>query len=985
MKKLLIRIGLLTAFFFCFSVGLMAQTTTHIDGKITDIGGEPLGGVNILVKGQVIGTVTDIDGHYSFDVRTPPPFDIIISMVGFESQEIGITDANTTGLDITLPEQMIMGQEVVVSASRMEQSIMESPVSIEKMGILAIKNTASDSYYKAIGNLKGVDMTTSSINFQIFNARGFNSTGNTRFVQLVDGMDTQAPALNFPVGSLNGPSDLDVESIEFIPGAASALYGPNAFNGILLMNSKNPFDYQGLSVALKSSVNHLGDSDLNNEDATINPANEQWGPGGAQPMYEASIRYAKAFNNKFAFKLNFTYSGATDWYGTSMQDRNEASTPAGMSFNPGADRLHAFGDEVAINLGLLKASGAFNSTAGGLGLDVNQLPSTTVSRTPYLEQDIVDYGAKNIKYGGGLFYRITDKIEVSYNYSFGGGTSVYTGAQRYSLKNFNIQSHKLEFRGSDFFIRGYATLENSGESYIADLTGVLINDSWRTNNTWFGLYGVNYLIATQLQGKNPEEAHAYARVQADGLSPIDGNKRLVPGTPEFETALETATGGTIPSGSKFADKSALYHVEGQYNFRKEITSFDLLMGGSYQMYDLRSNGTIFPDTPENPITISEYGAFAQASKALMNEKLRITGSLRFDKNENFDGQINPRLSAVLKPAEGHNIRASFQTGFRNPTTQGQHIDLNVVSARLLGGLKPYRDKYDIFTNAYSMASVNAFVEKFANEANGDGAQLGNPEYLDLLVPYSEVDAPEVKPEQITSFELGYKALINNKLMLDIVGYYNLYNDFITQVQMRKAAGIINVPANTSNNPADPNFWAYNADTEQNIRNAQTLLTPITTPGQENTFQTYTNFSQQVVGAGAAISADYSLGKGYTVGANYNWNKLLEGLGENFLNDFNTPEHKANVSFSNRRLTEKLGFNVAYRWQNAFRWEASFGQGEVPAIGTLDAQLSYKLSGMRSILKIGGSDLLNTRYVLNYGGPTLGAIYYVSLTFDELLN
>lgn len=974
MKHQLRLKGIFISLFVLISSSLMAQTT-HIDGKIVDINDEPLAGVNILVKGQVIGTVTDIDGNFSLDVHTPPPLTLVISMVGFETQEIGIEEANTTGLEVTLPEQLMMGQEVVVSASRMEQSIMESPVSIEKMGILAIKNTASDSYYKGIANLKGVDMTTSSINFQIFNARGFNSTGNTRFVQLVDGMDTQAPALNFPVGNLNGPSNLDVESVEFIPGAASALYGPNAFNGILLINSKNPFDYQGLSATAKVSVNHLGDSDLNNQDPITNPNNEAFGPGSVQPMYEASLRYAKAFNNKFAFKVNFTYSGATDWYGTSAQDRNAASTPAGFSFNPGADRLHAFGDEVSLNLGLLKASGAFVSGAAALGLNPDNLPSTTVSRTPYLEKDIVDYGAKNIKIGGGLFYRLTDKVELSYTYNYGGGTSIYTGAQRYSLKNFNIQSHKLELRGSDFFLRAYTTQENSGQSYIADLTGVLINDQWKDNSSWFGTYGIAYLQARLSQ--NEEQSHIIARQAAD-------LGRLEPGTQAFNDALDKATGDVIPSGSKFADNSALYHFEGQYNFRKEIKFMDLMVGATYQLYDLKSNGTIFPDSPENPITISEYGGFVQGSKALLNEKLRLTASVRYDKNENFKSQINPRLSAVVKVADDHNIRLSFQTGFRNPTTQGQHIDLNVVSARLLGGLKYYRDKHDIFTNAYTMASVNAFVEKFANEANGDGSQLGNPEYLSLLVPYNEADVPEVKPEQVSSFEVGYKALINNRLLLDLVGYYNLYNNFITQVQMRKAAGIIDIEG-VSTDPTSPDYWGIHPKTEANIRNAQTLLTPITTPGQENTFQTYTNFNKQVVAAGAAFSADYSLGRGYTIGANYNWNRLISELDENFLNDFNTPEHKINVSFSNRKVTDKLGFNVAYRWQTAFRWESSFGRGEVPAVGTLDAQLSYKLSGMRSILKIGGSDLLNTRYVLNYGGPTLGAIYYVSLTFDELLN
>jgi outer membrane receptor protein involved in Fe transport len=973
MKKFLSRLVLISGIVLISSVMLWAQSS-QISGTVKDETGEPLVGVNIIVVGTILGTISDLDGNFSFTVKEAFPITIRISMVGYTSQQMDVTEEDGSSLAISMAEQTLLGQEVVISASRMEQSILESPVSVEKLGILAIRNTASDSYYKAIANLKGVDMVASSINFQIFNARGFNSASNTRFVQLVDGMDTQAPALNFPVGSLNGPSDVDVESIEFIPGAASALYGPNAFNGILLINSKNPFDYQGVSAMVKLSMNHFGDSDLNSEDEVTNPNNQAFGPGGAKPMYEASIRYAKAFNNKFAFKLNFTYSGATDWYGTSMQDRNEASTPAGFSFNPGADRLHAFGDEVGINIGLLKGSGAFNAVANSLGLNATDLPDIGVSRTPYLEEDIVDYSAaKNMKFGGGLYYRLTDKMELSYNYSYGGGTTVYTGAQRYSLLDFNIQSHKIELRGDNFFVRGYATLENSGQSFIGDLTGVLINDQWKTNSTWFGEYGVGYLLALKnTPGITEENAHKAARSYAD-------IGRFQPGSADFKNALNNATSTVIPAGSLFADNSAMYHAEGQFNFKNQISFMDLLVGATYRLYELKSNGTIFPDTPGSPITISEYGAYAQASKALINEKLRLTASLRWDKNENFDSQINPRLSAVLKVAKDHNIRASFQTGFRNPTTQGQHIDLNVVSARLIGGLPFYREKYNMYENAYTKASVDAFIEKFATEANGNGALLGSPEYLNLLVPVTEADIPIVKPEQISSFELGYKSLINNKLMLDIVGYYSIYNDFIAQVRVRKAAGIIDLEGVTDAN------WPVHPNTEQNIRNAQTLLQTITTPGEENTFQTYTNVSKTVTAGGAAFGADYMLGRGYSVGVNYNWNKLLEDLGDNFLNEFNTPEHKFNVSFSNRKVIDNLGFNITYRWQNAYFWGATFGSGEVPAIGTMDAQISYKLSGMRSILKIGGSDLFNTRYVLSYGGPTLGAIYYVSLTFDELLN
>ena len=266
--------------FFIAAAPALAQT--NISGTIYDeTTGDPLAGVNVIVKGKVIGTITDADGKFNLQVSDPPPFTLVFSFIGFESQELEITQAETSGLSISLAETTLLGQEVVVSASRVEESIMESPVTIEKMDLLAVQNTSADNYYKGIANLKGVDVATSSINFQIINTRGFASTGNTRFVQLTDGMDTQAPALNFPIGNLNGPSELDVESVELIPGAASALYGPNAFNGILLVNSKSAFDYQGVSAFAKIGVNHIG------SEADQDPA----------PMYEASIRYAKSFNN----------------------------------------------------------------------------------------------------------------------------------------------------------------------------------------------------------------------------------------------------------------------------------------------------------------------------------------------------------------------------------------------------------------------------------------------------------------------------------------------------------------------------------------------------------------------------------------------------------------------------------------------------------------------------------------------------------------
>jgi len=956
------------AFLMAFNSSV-AQTT--ISGQVLDAsyGDDTMAGVNIVVKGKVIGTITGADGRFSLEVNDEPPFTLIFSFIGYATQEIEITQSNTTDLTIRLEEKSMLGQEVVVSASRVEESILESPVSIEKMDVLAVQNTAADNYYKGIANLKGVDVATSSINFQIINARGFASTGNTRFVQLTDGMDTQAPALNFPIGNLNGPSELDVESVELIPGAASALYGPNAFNGILLVNSKNAFEYQGLSAFAKVGMNHVG-SDADQD---------------MSPMYEASIRYAKAFNNKFAFKVNFSYMRADDWHGTSDYDRNASINPYPSEPNIGADRLHYMGDEAGINLAIFPLSSDWRTLAGtkffepGVTAadyaDQGGLPSHVVSVTPYEEVDLIDYGAENLKVNTGLYYRLNDKLELSYLLNYGYGTSIYTGAQRYSLSNFAITQHRLQLRGDNFFLRGYTTRENSGDSYITEFLGKRINDIGVVNGGYSALlsdvsgylaaYGIEYLRYFYDQGWNPGDsrindpanqllAHQFARETVDDIFHYD------PTSAEFEAAKEEALNGVVPKGPKFNDASNLYHVEGQYDFKNEIDFMDLQVGASYRIFELNSNGTIFDD--EGGLTFDEYGAYAQATKRVL-PKLKLSGSVRYDKSQNFDGQFNPRISAVWTIAENHNIRGSYQTGFRIPTTQGQYIDLNILTARLLGGLQQNADKYEITDNAYTRESVREYAQAVFDQGATPAALAGN---LDLLVPFTEFDP--VKPEQVESFEIGYKSLIDNKLLIDAAYYYNIYNDFITQIQISKAAGDVN---------ANPSFAA-------GMLSASALTLKDDGSFEGNTAQIYTNFDDQVSSQGAALGLTYNLPKNYTISSNYTWSKLNDEI-ENGLSEFNTPEHKVNFSVGNRKLTDNLGFKVTYRWQEAFRWESSFARGPVPSYSTVDAQVSYKLKDFKSIVKLGGSNIFNERYIQSLGGPTIGAIYYISVTFDELMN
>jgi hypothetical protein len=107
--------------------------------------------------------------------------------------------------------------------------------------------------------------------------------------------------------------------------------------------------------------------------------------------------------------------------------------------------------------------------------------------------------------------------------------------------------------------------------------------------------------------------------------------------------------------------------------------------------------------------------------------------------------------------------------------------------------------------------------------------------------------------------------------------------------------------------------------------------------------------------------------------------------QGFRASYNTPEWRYNLSFKNRNLTEKLGFNVVYRWQDAFLWESSYGAGIIDSYGNLDAQISYELDDLNTRIKLSGSNLLNDQHTTSFANPRLGAIYLLSFTFDQFLN
>jgi len=895
--------------------------------------------VSVTIKGTSIGTYTDGHGNFSLTTMQQPPFVLVFSSIGFATQEVQVT--GTTGaINVDLVPASTLGTEVVISATRGAIRSLESPVSIERMGAIMAHEAPAPTFYDAIANLKGVDAVTSSILFKTMGTRGFMGSGNTRVNQLVDGMDNQAPGLNFSVGNIVGVSELDIDNVELLPGASSALYGSGGMTGTILMTSKDPFKYQGLSAQYKQGINHVGDNSMS-----------------TQPYYNAGVRYARAFNNKFAFRISGDYTRATDWTANDMRNYSPSTgliLPGTDHTNaPDYDGINVYGDESAyfnVQQQFNKASKAYAAAAAqyaaagdaadatkytlmaqGAGQIAALTPANSnVTRTGYAESSLTDYNAYNLKLSGGLFYRLTPGTTASLTANWGSASTLYQGTDRYSLKDVKIGQYKAEVSGKHFYVRAYTTQEDAGSSYDMVAVATLLNEAYApTATVWAPTYLNTYAGAfQQALGAGQTQAQAYLTASAAARAAADLN-RLKPGSEGFNTAFNTLKSQAIPYGGKFNDKTNLYVGDAMYNFGDVENTVDVTVGATTREFVLNSHGTIFADTAGR-IDINETGAFAELQRAFLDDLLKLSVSGRYDKNSNFKGRFTPRVTALLRVAKDNYIRASFQTAYRFPTTQNQYINLQTGSARLIGGLPQFISAYGLSDGqTYDTATLNHYA------ATGTG-----------LTPFQY---KEFKPETVASWELGYKGVIGGNLLLDVYGFYAQYTNFIGLTVL-------------VHDPFATGSYQQNA---------------------LNTFGIYTNSATKVNTVGAGIGIDYKLPRGFVASGNYAYNNISGGdNGQE--TDFNTPKNKFNLSLANYSIAKYYGFNVTYRWQQEYLYQSSFITGMTPAFGTLDAQISMKIPAMpTSVIKIGASNLLNKYYVDAIGNANIGGLYYISFGYNIL--
>lgn len=952
------RIILSTALLLLASARIFSQENTiiEISGRVTgQQKQEPIPDVSIQVKGTLTGTLTNAAGDFVLRTKRKLPFTLVFSSVGFVPQEVEVRTLGSN-LQIALATQTVLGNEVVVTASRTKENILKSPVAIEKLEIRSLRESPAPGFYDALENVKGVQMLTSSITFKVPNTRGFNVPNNFRFMQLVDGVDMQAATLGVPLGNAIGPTELDIQSVEITPGAASALYGMNAINGMANLVTKSPFTHQGLSIYQKTGVNHV--DGIDHEPALLT---------------ESAIRYAKAlFNDKFAFKLNFSYLQGTDWIANGLVDQNPQNlVSANPRFpelsgdnNPAQDQWSRYGDDrqarQAISVQYQGRTETFN-----------------VARTGYLEKDLTDKTVRNLKFDLGAYYKIREKYELSYSYRFGTMDGIFQRGNRIQLKDVEVQSHKVELHGTNLVVRAYLLKENTGHSYNLNPLAYNLDLSNASNAAW-GAKFKNELQSQINNGTDLPAAMRLARQVADqgryepGTARFDSLKNIIVNSNNWDIASSVATGAPN-GGAALWQFSNTYHAEFQYTFNK-IKWANFLVGADYRRYEVIPDGNTFVDfsrtVAERTLpdkngsfgknqVYTKYGAVAQGTKQFFNDKLKLVLSARVDNNPEYSPKFNPRVALVYNPAGRHHFRASYQNGYRFPALFEALSFLNNASVRRVGGLSRVNEGIGFLENSYTLTSLDKFTAAVnadvAAGMNRNDAALKNRDVLKVA------NLPTMEPEKINSYEIGYKTILHNgKLAIDFDFYYNIYTGFLGQVEVAVPAG-------------------HTVGTDAAVLD-------MLTRSKQDRYRVYTNARNTYKSYGSSLGVTYNFYRKYTVSGNINYNELSKNpTPDIFLTGFNTPKFVSNLSFGNPEIVKNIGFNVVWRWQDKVFWESTLATGEVPSFSTIDAQVSFKFPKLKSTIKLGGANIFNHRHIQFVAGPTIGGLYYAAITVDGLFG
>ena len=688
-----------------------------VAGTVLTSRGEALPGATIFIKGSFVGTTTNVLGQFQLKADFEAgPVTLVVSYVGYESMEVMLNQPDNA-VSVSLTASPVQLNATVVSASRVEEQFMRAPVTIEKVTAQQIQRISTPEVLAGLGQFKGIDVNSASMLFTSLSTRGFNTAKSERVIQLYDYADGQLPSLNLSPGNLVGIPELDMESIEIVHGPASALYGANAFNGVVLFNSKDPFVYEGLTARVR---------------------------GGERNLFDGQLRYARRVGQKLAFKVNGSYLTANDWVAQDFGAIRGSANPAGSPL--GYDALNRYGD----------VGYTFNPQGQLPGGISPELYGKTIYMPGFTEKEELanDTQTRSYRVQGSVSYLLRNDLKLTLDVKHAVGTSTYQNQSRFRMKDLGFTQYRAELKSAHGFLRAYSSEDFSGQSYELNLLGIYLQGSPTAEGgttTYQQQYRNTYNQAyknARATGQDAAAAQAAAQTAATATQLKSTDERF--GLLRQRIIADDDN----TRGSRTTLNSFLNDVSGQQQF-KFGGATDLVVGGAYREYRLGSGGHIFADAPGERLRNYEYGGYAQLSQVLLAQHLKLSAASRLDAFKNFKPALSARTSAVYSFGANmqHSFRASFGRAFRSPSQVEQYAHTEIGFSLVQGNIGTGYQGYSL--------------------TNAAGQRLGTAP----LSTFEFALAP-LALERVHTFEVGYKGIVVPKLYVDVNYYYSQYRNFI---------------------------------------------------------------------------------------------------------------------------------------------------------------------------------------------------------------
>jgi outer membrane receptor protein involved in Fe transport len=1002
-----------------------------VTGTVNDESGMPLPGANVIVMGTSSGAISDFDGKFTLSVSQAPPFTVQISSVGFTTATEEVT-ANNQDLSITLTEGSFL-DEVVVTASRVPQRIFESPVTVEKYSLKQIQRTPSADFFEGLQNVKGVQMNQTGLVFSQVNTRGFGTAYNEGFVTMVDGMNTQAPVFGFAVGNLIGLNELDVESVELLPGSASALYGMDAYKGIMSIKSKNPFEHEGINAYFRSGTT-------------------QQEVGGNNAFTDFGFRAAKKLSDKWAVKVAFSAKEGTEWAAGDRRQKRECANCGEGSIdesydidNPGPDydAVNEYGQNTFNSSQQLELLSGLAPALGDL-LDPNSInPFTgqpigdeivsnasnyfdTVVTTGYTEQELFGNDASNVKGNAGIYFRPNDNTEISLSTLIGTGEApLPAGNARYNLKDVVVQLHKLEVQSGGLTARLFYTKEDAGSTTQSTALGNSVaaaqglfsptgtglepyfdptnEDHWNgIQNGWGQIYISQYLGNAAAFGGFGGDVGAL-------LQNVAGH--IYSGGTSFNDMINFTSGQ--PS---FPNGTSAYHQTA-----RETANLNMLVPGEADFVaavNAATNGAI--------LTISDQGADRPTLGALIKD---VSTVATFEANYDFEDKISFANVIVGGLYRGFSLDTdgTLYTDYGDPIEYNEYgvfaqmqKDLFNDDVSLTASMR--YDKQSVMEDA-NVTPRLGLLFKLSEKSNiRVAAQLGfrNPTNQDKFIGLyngSELLLGTTK-ENIDRFSqslggtnaFGGANGTNELIWTGDWVFNNAYNksafdrdeslvsEELDYVEAEKVTTYdIGYRYNSKNFTLDIN--AYYSQYENYIGTnsvyvaaeqiVELLMTPAgggLTEGQaiasamgaaKLQFGMDANLDVPFDTFGVALEAIQRLSASTNMNFIYEYNELdyTAKADSNFELSWNTPKHRMKFGFTTK-LGDGATLSANARYNSEYYYESSFIDATIRENTVFDAKLMFGIKALDNLqFEVGGNNIAGREYVSIPGSGNIGSLYY----------